>query len=187
MRALAGAVLLAALILLGSPAAAQEPETPEALALAYMDALRASDWTRVTGLMHPDALREFKEMFAPLVAGGDPQLAALFGVADTAAFRATPPDSAFAGFLASVMGAANLTEMLANAQIQVIGGVQERGTDVTHVLYRMTMDMQGVTATQMDVMPVRQDGGHWRALLSGDIEGIAAMMKREMERASPPL
>jgi hypothetical protein len=38
----------------------------------------------------------------------------------------------------------------------------------------------------MDVMPARQDGDRWRALLSGDLQGMAAIMKQQMERAGTP-
>jgi hypothetical protein len=173
-----GALLCA----LASPGTAQEPESPEALVGAYMSAMKASDWDRLAGYMHPDALTDFKDMFAPIIAlGTDAELTALFGLPDAAAYPTADASRVFTGFMASVVGSPEMAAVMANTQHQIIGGVPEQGTDIIHVVVRGTVSVQGMTITQMEVMPVRQDGGRWRAMLSGDLEGMATMLKQQLE------
>ena len=150
-------LVLVAALLAAAPAAAQEPETPEALAVAYMDALRSSDWARVAGYMHPDALRDFKEVFTPILALGDStELRTLFGVSDESAFNALPPADVFSSFMRNVASAGDLGTAMSNAQLEVIGSIPEAGTDVTHVVYRVTMTVMEMSLSKMEVMPVRR-------------------------------
>ena len=186
MRSLAFAATLAACCTLVAPGAAQEPESPEALVTAYIAAMHRGDWDAMTGFMHPDALRDFKAMFTPLLKlGGDSGVEAMFDVPDAAAFVAASPADLFRAFIRNIAGTPELFAVMANSELDVIGSVPEQGTDVTHVVHRMTVSIEGMTVTKMEVTPVRQDQGRWRAMLSGDLEGMATVLKQTMQRAAP--
>jgi putative sterol carrier protein len=60
--------------------------------------------------------------------------------------------------------------------LDVVGHVRE-GDDVVHVVYRGTTSVGNVKISKMSVMSLKADGESWRMLLTGDIEGMAAMMK----------
>ncbi len=178
------AVLLAVLSAFGAtaPLRGQEPATPEGFAPTYFAAMRSGDWTRVAALMHPEAVAQFKGMFRDLVAvDSSRQLLQLFGVPDTAAYASAPPERLFASFMGTVAGAMpDMKAVLASAAIEPIGHVEEAGTGLTLVVFRMRMNVGGITMSKLDVLPLKRANGAWRAMLTGDMEGIAAVMKRQI-------
>ena len=58
-----------------------------------------------------------------------------------------------------------------------MGAGHPEGNDVVHVVYRGTATVGEVKISKMSVMSLKADGDSWRMLLTGDIEGMAAMMK----------
>ena len=53
-------------------------------------------------------------------------------------------------------------------------------TGVTHLVYRMHTDLDGVSLNRIQVMPLKQHEGAWRVMLSGEIEGMATAMKQQL-------
>ena len=186
LKSLALPALLALIAVGGAaPAAAQQAGTPEQFALEYMAATRASDWRRVADMMHPDALAEFKEMFGTIAAidtTGE-VLSNLFGVADSAAYAATSPDSIYVSFMKTMVNLSpELGEALSGSEAKPIGHVEEKETGLTHVLFRMRVQVQGVTISQVDVIPLKRHDGRWRAVLTGEMEGMAQALKQQLGR-----
>ena len=58
--------------------------------------------------------------------------------------------------------------MLQSAKADVLGSVPEG--DVQHVLYRMSMDVNGVALSQVEVISFKEHEGQWRAMLTGDMD-----------------
>ena len=166
-----------------STISAQSASTPEEFAQSYIAAMQTADWSTAAQLMHPDALAEFKTMFVPLV-GMDKSgevAQSLFGAADSAALANTPADSVFARFMTAITGASpDLWELMSGAQTEIIGHVLEGDTGIAHVVFRMHMTMDGITARKVDAMPVKRYEGQWRALLTGNIEGMAAAIAKAL-------
>jgi len=49
-----------------------------------------------------------------------------------------------------------------------------------HKLFRMRAQVQGVTIGQVDVIPLRGHDGGWRAVLPGEMEGMAQALKQQL-------
>jgi len=173
--------ILASLMVIPSMVAAQASQTPEEFAVAYMDATRAADWPRVAGLMHPDALQQFKDMFAPIaeVDTTGEVLSNLFGVSSAAAYATTPPDSIYMGFMAAMMNLSpDLAGALSGSTIQPIGHIEEKATELTFIVFRMTMQAESMSISEVNVIPLKKHGGSWKAMLTGEVQGMAEALKK---------
>ena len=85
----------------------------------------------------------------------------------------------FTGFLEGVMQMQpRLRDAFRGTTLEVIGHVRE-GPDVIHVVYRGTVTMGDVKVTKLSVMSLKSNANEWRLLLTGDIEGMAATLKRQ--------
>lgn len=184
------ATLLGLGLMQGRPATAQPEPTagrtaagsPEAFAERYVQALRDERWSDAAGMMHPEALAELRAMFAPIVThpeGGEVGRE-VFGLAEPGDFATTSDTALFAAFLRTVTG--NSPEFMAvmkQAKATWVGHVDE-GADVTHVVYRLHMAYEGIAITKLDVMSLKRSDGEWRAVLKGDVRGIAEALRRQV-------
>lgn len=178
-------VLCAFTVLVGAaaPVRAQDSADPEAFIVDFVDATRAGDWARVSSYMHPEALARFKSMFAPIAAldSAGRVLPHLFGIASPAAFDATSADSLYTTFMATMVSQSpELGGVLAGSTIQPIGHLLEESTGLTHVVYRMRVQSAGITITKVEVVPLKQHEGRWRAMLTGDMEGLASAIQAQL-------
>lgn len=164
-------------------AARQEDNTPEAVAAAYMEAMRAGNWQGMANLMHPDALRELRGLLGPVMRRPETsQLRmAMFQTNDTLALDAISDDAFFAAFTEFVLSQDPTTSTaLRNAEIEVLGRIMEG--DTAHVVSRMSMVVEGVEVSKMEVASFRLADGKWRSLLTGDVSGIATMLQGAVGR-----
>jgi hypothetical protein len=182
--ALPGLLLLLAAGTWASPLnARQGDDTPEAVAAAYMAAMRAGDWQAMADLMHPDALSELRGLLGPIMR--HPETAqlrmAMFQTNDTLALDAVSDDAFFAAFTQFVLSQDPASSAaLRNAEIEVLGRIMEG--DTAHVVSRMSMVVEGVNVSKMEVASFRLADGKWRSLLSGDVSGIATMLQGALGR-----
>ncbi|HEX8833991.1 MAG TPA: hypothetical protein VF719_07305 [Abditibacteriaceae bacterium] len=155
-------------------------ETPEAVAQRYMETVRRSDWNASAELMHPDALRQLKTMFRPIVVAGARQNVGkmFFNVNTVAEFDRLSGKEAFARLMRGLVKMSPETSAaLKTSTSDILGHVLE-APDVAHVVYRMKIVTQGITVTKVTVMPLRQSPSGWRGLLTGDIENLAQALGR---------
>lgn len=182
-------VVIAAAAFAAAPARAQAPN-PSAFVDTYMEAMRAGDWDRVAGHMHPDALMQFKDMMGALAevdATGE-VVTTLFGLTDGAEFEAASPERVFAGFMKTMMGMSpEMGAIMSGATAETIGHLREEDTGITFVVYRTSMGFEGMSMNQVEVLALREHEGQWRALLSGEIEGMAAMLQQQMGVGGAPM
>jgi hypothetical protein len=182
MRGL-GAILLLSLLL--TPAVSAQG-TPEAAATAFGAAIKGADYAAAARIMHPSALRQLHQLFAPLVTApkaGD-MAKQLFGVESASAFASTPDTVLFARFLQTVMAQqAGVGEALRTAKIEALGHVAGSG-DTALVVSRMTMTIQGITLSTFDVMPFTLYEGRYRGLLKADFTNMAAMLRSRLGQGS---
>lgn len=156
--------------------------SPEAFAERYVQALREERWGDAAGMMHPEALAELRAMFAPILAHpqGGQVGRDVFGLADPGDFAAASDTALFAAFLRTVTGSSpEFVAVLKEAKATWVGHVDE-GADVTHVVYRLHLAYEGIAITKLDVMSLKRSGSEWRAVLKGDVRGIAEALRRQV-------
>jgi hypothetical protein len=173
------------LTLCATHAQAQSPGTPEAFALQYFNAVRKSDWAGASALMHPDALAQMKSLFRPVVAGDRQMQVAttLFGVKDVMEFDKATGAQLFARLMQNTLQASpEVKPLLANSSAEMLGHVNEDKAALVHVVYRLTVSMEGATLAKVETLPVKRLGTQWRAMLSSDVEGLAAALTARMKQ-----
>ncbi|HEX2205977.1 MAG TPA: hypothetical protein VHG91_21860 [Longimicrobium sp.] len=168
-------LLLLALLLAARPAAAQA--TPEALAERYFATMRAGDWKANAALMHPEALQSFQSLLLPILEiDEEGEVARMLGVADNEAVKALAPAAFYERFLNGMMGQqAGLAAILGGSRAEIVGHVMEG--DTAHIVYRLNMEVDGAPMSKVTVISAKRDGGVWRALLTGEMEGLAGMFR----------
>jgi hypothetical protein len=171
MRRWMTAVVLAGAMAL--PAAAQE--TPEAVMERYYDTFRTGDYAANAALMDPAALEELRETMAGMaeLAGGtgDAELMQTFGVRTAEELRTLAPAVLYERMLRATLGDGEMREILAAAEVRVLGHVPE-GADRAHVVYRMRMSFGGVEVDQVQVAPLVRTPEGWRVQLTGSLAGL---------------
>lgn len=174
------ALLSAALIL---PLSAQAPvtaETPEQVARNYSEAVFRGEWQTAAAFMHPRALREFRELFVPIVntAGMEELREQFFGAATAGALSAMSDTAVFAAFIERIVGEqGEMADAMRTARVTAYGHVAG-GADTVLVVSRTTMRVEGVEVSQFEVIPMLRHGETWRALLRADFTNMAAMLRR---------
>jgi hypothetical protein len=71
-----------------------------------------------------------------------------------------------------------MKEAMSSMRASVVGTVPE-GADTVHVMYRMTMGVQGVEVTKMEVLSLQRSGTRWMATLTGDMQGMIRAMSAQ--------
>lgn len=166
---------------LAAQGSARVAEPPESVATRYGAALRAGDWDAIARMMHPAATAQFRSLFTPILASDKSGQAAqaLFGVSTSAEFAKLADVEMFARFLRNVMAQQGLRDMMSGSTMTVIGHVPE-GPDTVHVVYRLHMTMDSLSIAKTDVLSMRKNGSSWGVLLSADLEGMAAALRRRI-------
>jgi hypothetical protein len=177
---------------IAGPANTQPPVattvTPESVVARYVEATKRRDWKASAALMHPDALKQLKQMFRPIVASkSEMGLGKMFfSVQTLTEYDRLSGQQAFERLMTAVTRQnPDVSSALATSKATIIGHVLE-GPDTAHVVYRMTAKVQGISVTKLAVMPLKRSGNSWAGLLTGDIEGMAAALARATATQSTP-
>jgi hypothetical protein len=177
-RTALGVVLLLAMIVSPRWLRAQQATgpTPEEIGKRYITTLAAGNFPANASLMHPTALASMRHLLTVVGGKDSSTLRQLAGVGDTAALRTVPDTELYARFLKATFGAnAGLADAMKSATTSFIGHVDEP-PDLTHVVYRLTMQLGGMRMNKVDVITLKRDGNQWKALLSADLEGTIARL-----------
>lgn len=154
------------------------PTTPEAVAKRYVATLSAGDFAANAALMHPSALATIRRFIVGLSThdSSGAVLRQMVGVSSTAALDSLSDAQVYARFLNAILGAQpEMRTAMQSAKYDVIGHVEE-APDLTHVVYRMTMTVEGITVRKVDVLTLERDGTVWRATLTADIENLISRL-----------
>lgn len=165
---------------------AVDTSTPEASTEALVVSMRASDWSGMADLMHPDALEELREMFLPLLR--DEDLGAfrqeIFGIEGAEEASALDGRQIYEGFISFALTAdPTMTAALQTVDADVIGHVMEG--DTAHVVYRLDMNVAGIDVAQTAVASYRRRDGRWLGLLTTDLRGMIAGMRQALDEGGP--
>ena len=174
------AVAMVALV----PGVRAQESTPEAVAASYLSAMQAADWAGMAKLMHPDALHQLREFLAPLFASAVPEADAFrqqfLGVRTASEAAALSATTVFANFVRALNARdPTAAQALSEAIIHQIGHVTE-DTDVAHVVYRATLDLEGLMVTNVNVLTLKRSGDAWRVLLTGDYSALATALRQAL-------
>jgi hypothetical protein len=159
------------------------PETVVRGAVGAMNQGRLGEFVKA---MHPEALKKFRVAIlrlADLAAkdGKSAEVLRLFpDTKDLADLKKLDDGPLLERYLRGALGASpEVKKMLAGAKTEMIGHLDE-GEDRTHVVYRVRLDPGVPNAGILSVASLRRDGRRWAMLLSGDVEGMVAMMEKRV-------
>jgi hypothetical protein len=150
-----------------------------------MTALRDDRMEDFAKDMHPTALKQLKIMLISVLdvaaeEGHEKDVLRLFKDVRTVEQARKLDDAKF--FIAFMSGVLSLKpemkEVLANAKAEMLGHVMEGG-DTAHVVIRMSVSLSGATITKMDVISLKKTDSGWRMMLSGEIDGLAQVLKQK--------
>jgi hypothetical protein len=182
MRARYVVSALSALSLLSvPPALAQDPSTPEAVAVSFGEALKARDWAAAARLMHPGALGQIRglgEVMFRADSSGNVS-AQFFGTGSAAEFAAMPDTVLFARFLQHSMVREGLDSVMQYSTLTPLGHLSQPG-DTAFVVTRVSIEMAGMKVTSFEVIPMLKWQGAWRELLKADMSNMITMLRREL-------
>jgi hypothetical protein len=178
-------LMLAGTLLLPSPTPlTTQDSTPESTATAYMQAVQHGRWADMASLMHPEALTQLRTLMEPLFSSKAPEAddfrQQFLGVRTVREAAALSDTTVFANFVRAINDRnPTAAEALRAATIDVIGHVGE-GPDVAYVVYRATLDVEGMTISNVNVLTVKRWGDGWRVLLSGDYSALATALRQAL-------
>jgi hypothetical protein len=182
--------LLAMLFVLADPVHGQtkltsEEKSPEAIAARALTALKENRIGDFAKAMHPEALQQLKATLLDVVDVAekkgrvDEALSIFKNVGSAADLRKLDDVAFFTAFFEGVMQMQpRLRDAFRGMTLDVIEHVPE-GKDIIHVVYRGTVTQGETKVSKMSVMSLKANGDDWGMLLTGDIEGMTAMLKRQ--------
>lgn len=189
--ALSGLFLLA--LLSATPLAAQEAaaprpageldaSTPEAATVALVDRIRTSDYEGMADLMHPEALAELRELLQPVLEAEEMAdlRTEVFGTPSVEEATALSGRDIYETIISFALDADPATSAaMRSVEADVVGHVMEG--DTAHVVYRMNMNVEGFEMSQTAVASYRQHEDRWLGLLTADLRGMVAGLRRALE------
>ena len=172
-------------MLLGGSLAMAESEVKEgsasAQAKAYFGTMKEKKFDELSAYFAPSALKNFREMMGflnelPVEEAAEP-LTMFFGEGATAESVQEMSDAEFfGGFMNFVMGRAEMAGGLNFEKIEVLGEVAE-GEDLMHVVTRNKISVGEIEVESMEVMSFKKEDGKWRAVLQGEMKGLAEQLR----------
>jgi len=181
-------------IVIGATGAVFAQETPESAAKAYFAAMQASDWAKLAGLMHPDALASIKRMFTTAIKADQTGDAAktIFKLKSAEEYSQLSDAAVFErlmDFITSVEP--DMKTVLSSSTNAILGKVDE-SPDLAHVVFRSRSKVEGDEVNEVDLLSFKKQGSTWRALLTSDLEAILSQLADEVappqkeEQNTPP-
>jgi len=143
--------------------------------------IASGNFLGAAALMHPEALKRFHDIFAPIVDSDQTGqfLQGMFGMQRSVYYSASNQEI-FAAFLNNTLYTDTLLiQALESTEVELLGSIQE-GDDLRHVVVRSKMDMGPLVVKELSVHSVQRLRGGWGLLLTHEIEGLAAMISEQL-------
>lgn len=177
-------------VALGDPGAQGATETegsPEEFARRAMNYLRDDRIDEFAKAMHPDALKSFKSSMtialemAEKEGEGDDFLALFDGIRGREEIETLEDAAFFAAFFRGITALSpEIKQSLAGAETTILGHVKE-GDSVAHVVYRMTLTLEGVKIAKTTVVSLQKTETGWGMLMTADLDAMMAAIKKRFE------
>jgi len=184
-------LIITALLFSSLAASAHAASTPEEVVTIYFQNFQRGDMQALAASMHPDELTKFRDMMLPVIEKGiaaaeedpdaeDPLAMKVFaGIDDLDAIRAESTEAFFARFMNWVM---TINPMMKSSmdgtKVETIGHVDEG--DLTHVVFRMHVEMLGATVKQLSAISLKKSDDTWKLMLTGEIEGMSKLLQANL-------
>ena len=178
LRATAAVLIL---ICLASPAGADDVER---VVMQYFDAMEYADYDAAARLFDADGNKDFRALFAFMkdadVDARQQIYERMFGPWASQESVEKMSDTEFFG---SIFGFA-MEQRLGRSGVRItnaeyLGHVAE-GDDMAHAVTRVTVAVGNSEVTSLDVTSLVRRNGAWRMQVSGDIEQVAAGIRRAL-------
>jgi hypothetical protein len=156
-------------------------ESPETIVSRFMGAMRQQDWASCAAALHPDALDEFATYFKELSKVDETgQIAVFLGDRQPEQIRSMSSAAVFESVMQAISSfQPEMSEALSSSEAEVLGVVPEG--ELRHVVYRIGMSVGGVEIRKIEVVSAKPYQGEWRALLTGELDGLVAQMRAAFE------
>ena len=154
---------------------------PEAAFKTFVEAARENDWAACSQMMHPEALAEFHRAFTSIARSDESGEVArmFFGVESGEDVVKLSPSSSFERVMQAIIAMYPGTEeIFGTSETTILGSVPEG--EVIHIVYRVYMEIEGGSVSKIAVASFKRDGDQWRALLTGDMEGMIQAFQGQM-------
>lgn len=187
-------VTLAAIIgasFVSSGVIAETPKDREAdvrkQAQAFFKAFQACDAKAMAQGMHPDALKEFKELMLPVVeaaekAGKDKSLLRMFkGAKSVKEVAALPAEQFFGSAMQNIFDFPGIKENAKKATFQLIS-VSFENDNVANVIYKLHLQGQAAQVSKLDAMTFKRVGKEWRCMLEANSRQALENLKKQYEK-----
>lgn len=151
----------------------------EQVAAESYSRMRAGEWDSAAETFDPAALKQFRDMIAPILEGamGEGMIGMFYGAGKTADDIRRMNDTAFfAGFMRNIAGGVAVS---LKGQ-EILGSVPE-GADRLHLVTRASVEAMDIRMTQMEVVTMNRTPQGWRLALSGKFDGMAQAMRKAGE------
>jgi len=157
---------------------------PERLVTRMLEAMRSDNWPVVATLLHPEALASFHRIVTSFIAADVTGVAGkhFLQLKDAESVAALTPEVVFARCMGSMTTMVpSMNEMFQSSSTAILGSVAEG--DMVHVVYRLTMTLEGAPLSKVMVLTAKRHDSEWRSLLTADMDAVVARLGR---RSSTP-
>lgn len=158
-----------------------EKGTADEVAKLYFDDLADNNINSLSNRMHTDELKRFKDIILQISENNDKVskdsefYKSIVGNGDWEELKKLSPQEFYTRFMSFIMSRSILREAFKNSEITILGDVNEG--DVTHVVYKMMTNINGMKMKKIAIISVRKDKGIWKIMLSADIENMISNFK----------
>lgn len=167
-------LIFISVVLFSLSALAQTPKSPETVVKDYFDLVQKKQWSTIVEMFSPSALADFKRAVIPVIQfdltkrKGD-MCEVFFGKLYTPKELQEMDDEDFFFFVMS-----GITMQIKGAtpkfsKVEILGTVKENENTV-HVVSRLSVEIDGITQSQVDLSSLKKVNGEWKLLLRDDIE-----------------
>jgi hypothetical protein len=182
-----GCVTSVALADPGAQATTEAAGSPEEFARRAMNYLRDDRIDDFAKAMHPDALKSFKSSMTTALklaekeGEGDDFLALFHGIRSREEIEKLEDAAFFAAFFRGITALSpEIRQSLAGAETTILGHVME-GDTLAHVVYRMTLSLEGVKIAKTTVVSLQKTETGWGMLMTADLDAMMAAITKRFE------
>lgn len=168
-----------------------KPADAEKVAASGLKALSKPDWKAYAELLHPDALKEFRDAIVPALKAADKKakvdgevLAIFSGAKDVDTVLSWKEEDFFVRVMSSLSRVPQTDALFTSRKAQVVGCALE-GKELAHVVTRMTVKVDKDEMKFVTVVTLKLHKGKWKLLADDLVLNLAKGVKQTLELQAP--
>lgn len=157
---------------------------PEQTMRLYYRHLHEKKYDAIGALMHPAALKEFRELADGIVKIDSSRrfITSFLDVATVEEYGALSDEAVYAKIVEKTIREFNKSSALFPlSKIKIIGTYTDEKDATAYVIYRFEMNIETIPMEKLSVEALRRHEGRWLLLLNGDIRGMINFLKLKMK------